>query len=1161
MAVRVFCSTNESTWAENEFFTDLVNKFQISNFEVAILTDLNVKGKQLDCVVLSSKGAFIYEHKNYTGTIKGSENGEWTLHKPDGDAVTINRNRENPYQQTRGQRFALMNFFNDHFKEIFPDASPDVIDTSHIGARLVFTHLTTESNIELSNKASRWFGVLSSEDILEDYRIAPTGLLTIKKDNIEHMVQLLNLTEVVESTETTEASSVFCPVCAYEAEAVACEALKGIISAVDGRTITVNDGEHLHAIYDARGEGSRDELIELTKLGVEIKPTISEYSLIGAIFEKFKESLQNHPLQINLIHLKRIDGKLTITTDSLVILLPAWTISVTAFTQLDFCKRQAITSNYALSPNNKYINRGVAVNKGFEKLVEAEPQLEQAVGAAKTEINNSKVEFITSGATPSEINTQIETELANLDQWRQDRNLKGTPRTEAFLISTELGLKGKLDLVIEDDDTGEITDIIELKSGKPDWMTGDVKDFHAIQAGAYALLTIMKQQKPLDLSDISVLYSQAVSHLEKKVDVKKELFARICHYRNLILYAEFFDTLPDFSHPMHTPNGCKACGQKGICMDLCRVTQFDHCTETCFKHPKNFQAPISCKMSTDLGSLYLDEFNEWRQYLKYQKLYNYSEYANVLQMPEELAVELGKLLPVHLRNTEEPVPGKHVYTFEYRENTSEFRKHDIVLLSESRKVSKSPVTVGTMLEIGRTLCKVQLSEKVRFNPRYIQPYHVDRGDNIGFVGLYNGHFSEASVAERIYGQDYENIELIHGPPGSGKTTTIVHELKKHVESGSRVMVCALTNRAIEEVHEGLVKIGVADSIYRFGSSSRLEELGPQLFTSYEDTDSLSAEIQNKMIWLGTLHSAASEWLKNLPFEFEYAYMDEASQITTPQSMFPLSLAKKWVLVGDHHQLPPIFPTKNGDDSVLDPPGESIFVHMLEHLQNAGIAPRPLAIQYRMNPQIFEFSKKKWYPDQQSSPEASEKWLEYSGDEWANDEARDILAPEKPTLWININIEKAESIKRNPTEAQALAIIVKKMISYGIASSDIGIMAPFRMQVNSIKNALEAELEDPSVLDGDLLIDTVDRFQGTQRKVILISMCSLNPDENIMLDGQMRRFNVAATRAECKRIIFGKAEAYRDSKIKELFEDGYTEVMVMPTQNLEHNADVILKPMQ
>ena len=1144
MSVRLFCSTNESTWAENKFFADLFDRFKNSNFDVSILTDLNIEGKQLDCVVLSSKGAFIYEHKNYTGKVVGSENGEWTLQKPDGDSVIINRNRNNPFQQTRDQRFSLMNFLNKHFNKIFPTSSKGVIDTSHIGGRLVFTHANTESLFDISDKANRWFKVINPEDILEDYRLAPTGLLTLKRENIENLVQILNLKEVLDSSSVQNDTDQFCPICAYESQSTECVSVKGIVKSVEGRTITVSDGEHLHTLYDARGEGNDEDLVDLSRLGVEIKPNILEHNLIGAISEKFTNTLNNHPLQINLMHLKMIDNQFTITADSLVILLPAWTISVTSFTQLDFCKRQAITSNYALAPSNKYIHRGVAVNKGFEALVESEPKLEHALDAAKAELNNAKVEFITSGANPVEISSQIESELETLNEWRQERELEGKPRTEAFLISTELGLKGKLDLVLEDEESGEITDIIELKSSKPDWRTGDVKDFHAIQAGAYALLTIMKQQKPLDLSDISVLYSQSLSHPEKKVDITKELFVRICHYRNLLLYAEFFDTLPDHSHPMHTPNGCKACGQKEICMDLCRVTQFDHCTSTCFKHPENFQAPINCKMNSDHSSLHLERFDEWRHFLKYQKLYNYSGYADVLKMPEELAVELGKLLPVHHRTTEEQVPGRYVYSFEFRENTSEFRKHDIVLLSENRDVSNSSVTVGSMLDINRHGCRVQLNEKVNFNPRYIYPYHIDRGDNIGLIGLYNGHFSDIPVSDRIYGSNYDNIELIHGPPGSGKTTTIVESLRRHAEAGERVIVCALTNRAIEEVYKGLELKGLLDVIYRFGSTSRLEEIGDQLFSPFEDVDGLSTEIQNKMIWLGTLHSAANEWLKNLPFEFDYAYMDEASQITTPQSMFPLSLAKKWVLVGDHHQLPPIFPSRNGDETALDPPGESIFVQMLEHLQNADIAPRPLNIQYRMNPQIFEYSRNKWYPEQQSAPKASEKWLEYVDEGWKNDELSEILTPENPTLWVDVKVEKLDSNKRNLEESIAVAAIVKKMINFGIEASDIGIMAPFRMQVNTIKNALEAELEDLTSLDGELLIDTVDRFQGTQRKVILISMCAINPEENIMLDGQMRRFNVALTRAECKRIILGNVQSYKESKIQDLFDDGFTNVINM-----------------
>ena len=1141
----MFCSTNKSTWAENEFFADLIKRFDRANFEVALLTDVYVNGKQLDCVLLSSKGAFIYEHKNYSGAIRGSENGEWTLNKPSGESVIINPNRENPFQQTRGQRFALMNYLNDHFKEIFPESSPNIIDTSHIGARLVFTHLTSESHVEIPDKAKRWFDVLDPEDTIENFRTTSTGLLTFKKNNIERMVQLLSLREVIEPSEKPDQPNTFCPVCAYEAEAVQCEAISGEVTKVDGSIIIVNDGEHLHTVYDQRDGSNVNDLAIQDHVDDEVGNQSSEYKLIGAIHEQMVKNLDNFPLQINLIHLIRVNDRLTITPDSLVILLPSWTISVTAFTQLDFCQRQVITGNYALAPTNKYINRGIAVNKGFDKMMEPAKTLEDSITAAKNEINDSKIEFITSGAGAQEINSQIESEVGRLHEWKEQRQLNGEPRTEAFLISTELGLKGKLDLVLEDSESGEITDIIELKSSKPDWITGDVKDFHAIQVGAYALMAVTKQKKPLDLSDVSVLYSQAQNHVEKKVDINKELFARICHYRNLLLYSEFFDTLPDYSHPMENPNGCKACGQKHICMDLCRVTQFDHCNTVCFKHPENYEAPINCGMNSDFDSLYLTEFNQWREFLKYQKLFNYSKYAKILQMPEEKAVELGKLLPVHHRNTDVPVPGKYIYTFEYSENTSEFRKHDIVLLSEHRNISFSSVAVGFVIEFGRKECKVQLNETLNFDPRYIHPYHIDRGDNIGFIGLYNGHLANHRVAEKIYGQEFKDIELIHGPPGSGKTREINTRLKKHIVNGESVVVCTLTNRAIDEIYNGLQDEGIQEEVYRFGSTSRLEEIGQQLKTSYWDTDELKAEIQNKKVWLGTIHSAANEWMRDLPFQFNYAYLDEASQITTPQSMFPLSLADKWVLVGDHHQLPPIFPTAKEKDRAIEPPYESIFKQILDHLKSAGRAPELLPKQFRMNPQIFEYSRRKWYADQESAESTANKILKYGDEAWSKDKAIEILSPEKPTIWVDIDAQESENNKRNTLEANAIAVIVNKLVQYGINAEDIGIMAPFRMQVNAIKNAVEKELVEPSLLDTKLVVDTVDRFQGTGRKVILISMCSLNPDDNIMLEGSLRRFNVAATRAECKRIIFGNVTAYKTSKIQDLFKDGYTEIVTMP----------------
>jgi CRISPR/Cas system-associated exonuclease Cas4 (RecB family) len=673
MALRIFRSTNRSTWAENAFFDNLVEKFKNTPYTIALLTDVYINGTQFDCVLLSENGVVIYEHKNYSGVIKGSENGEWTLVKIDNSTHIINRGRENPFEQTRRQRFMLMDLIKANFDTIFPTGSQKIIQTSHIAGRLVFSQLSDGSEIKRGKSAKYWFDVIDAEKVVEDFLRKPPGSMTFTNETIDNFVKLLDLREVLDGVEPEKATTSFCPICAYSETDQQCDVkhLQGQVTDLNGPILTISSNEHNYTVYYE-------------------KESSFELDLIRKIYEYLSTSFANFPLDINLMHLSNKDEGLSLTESSLIIILPAWTYSVTDFAQLDFCKRQVITKNYSLSPSNKSILRGTSVGTAFEAIVNDGADSDKAVEMAQMHINASKVEYITSGADAEEIDQQIQDETEKLIEWSENRELNGSPRTEAFIISTMLGLKGKIDLVVEGDD-GKITDIIELKSSKPDWKLGSVKQFHLLQVGAYALMAIVKQEERLELANISVLYSQAPDFIEKIAPLRKETFVDICSYRNLLLYAEFFDTLPDFSHPMPYHNGCLKCGALEICMNLCRSLQFHACYSDCFKHPENWTIPVTCKLETDIDDIYIDRFKEWRDYLKYQKLRNFSEYSSLLKMNQKDVINLGKLLigrnaSIISENTES---SDFVYEIEYDRNTSEFRAHDIVLLSDEYDLSVS----------------------------------------------------------------------------------------------------------------------------------------------------------------------------------------------------------------------------------------------------------------------------------------------------------------------------------------------------------------------------------------------------------------------------------------------------------------------------------------
>ena len=126
-----------------------------------------------------------------------------------------------------------------------------------------------------------------------------------------------------------------------------------------------------------------------------------------------------------------------------------------------------------------------------------------------------------------------------------------------------------------------------------------------------------------------------------------------------------------------------------------------------------------------------------------------------------------------------------------------------------------------------------------------------------------------------------------------------------------------------------------------------------------------------------------------------------------------------------------------------------------------------------------------------------------------------------------------------------------MIKSGINPEQIGVIAPFRLQVNEIKNNVYNLLKEasPDILD-NLTIDTIDRFQGSERDIVIISLCSSDQENNFIIQ-DMRRFNVAITRARFKRIIIGDLKAFSDDsnennkKIASILDDGYTKMIFPP----------------
>lgn len=418
----------------------------------------------------------------------------------------------------------------------------------------------------------------------------------------------------------------------------------------------------------------------------------------------------------------------------------------------------------------------------------------------------------------------------------------------------------------------------------------------------------------------------------------------------------------------------------------------------------------------------------------------------------------------------------------------------------------------------------------------------------------------------------KDVAIVHGPPGTGKTTTLVEAIYETLRRESQVLVCAQSNMAVDWISERLVDRGI--SVLRIGNPTKVNDKMlsftyerrfeahpdyPQLWSIRQAIRKLRQErkrrdngwhqkmdrLKSRAVELelrinsqlfgeakviaSTLTGSASHLLSGQ--KFGTLFIDEAAQALEAACWIAIRRASRVVLAGDHCQLPPtvksIAALKGGLGTTL-----------MERI----VARKPsvvtlLTVQYRMNEQIMRFSSNWFYDGRvESAPE-----VKYRG----------ILDYDNPITWIDTSESDAkeefvgESFGRiNKIEAEltleALKNYFTKIGRQRIADEhiDVGVISPYRAQVQLLRRMVrKAEFFKP--YSGCITVNTVDGFQGQERDIIVISLVRSNDDGQIGFLSDLRRMNVAITRARMKLIIVGSVQTMtRHAFYKELY--GYVQ---------------------
>lgn len=393
--------------------------------------------------------------------------------------------------------------------------------------------------------------------------------------------------------------------------------------------------------------------------------------------------------------------------------------------------------------------------------------------------------------------------------------------------------------------------------------------------------------------------------------------------------------------------------------------------------------------------------------------------------------------------------------------------------------------------------------------------------------------------------------LVLGMPGTGKTTTIAHIIRALVMQGKSVLLTSYTHTAVDNIllkfrsdHIRILRIGATAKVH-----PEVQSFADLAATPKKSIEEVKASYEESQVvattCLGVNHAIFSQRI------FDYCIVDEASQITLPVCLGPIRMARTFILVGDHYQLPPLVQNKEAQEGGLD---VSLF-KLLSDSQPSSVV--SLEHQYRMCEDIMLLSNSLIYSDRLKcgTPEVASWTLELPnpaglkrhhpdqrrdlsqylsrqnvclGLTHARCWLRDLVAPSAKTRFVNTDTLITPSLDTvhglrivNQTEATLCTELVESFISCGIPPSEIGVITFYRSQLSLLKQGLRHHLPE-------LEMHTADKFQGRDKEVVIVSCVRSNPEKNVgELLRDWRRVNVAFTRARTKLLVVGSKSTLRD----------------------------------
>jgi len=418
-----------------------------------------------------------------------------------------------------------------------------------------------------------------------------------------------------------------------------------------------------------------------------------------------------------------------------------------------------------------------------------------------------------------------------------------------------------------------------------------------------------------------------------------------------------------------------------------------------------------------------------------------------------------------------------------------------------------------------------------------------------------------------------DLAVIHGPPGTGKTTTVVELIIQAIERGDKVLACAPSNTAVDNLLERL--IAAKQRVVRIGHPARVAERlrdfsldglvdshdnMPVIRDMLREAESIFRQSDKwtrakrprgerqdmrreakrlqtdaRMLERQAIHSildranvicATTTYNPDLLGDrwFDLAIVDEACQSTEPGCWLPLLCSDKIVLAGDHQQLPP---TVLSTEAARQGFAKSMMERQIE-LYGDEVS-RMLTVQYRMHRDIMKFSSDQFYDGELIAHDSVVEHRLCDLENVADNEFTQTTVTfiDSAGAGWDEELEPNGLSKRNPNEADLVLKKVQLLLESGLEATDIAVIAPYAAQARLLRDRFEGT---------GLEIGTVDGFQGREKEAVIITLVRSNHENEIGFLADRRRMNVALTRARRKLLVIGDSATLGiDEFYREFFE--------------------------